>query len=457
MNSELPWYRFLGLTDDWKSSNFESVRKMLHHLWIRKSGSLQSIETHCFRVAKFCEENNITPDDLVNLSREKIEKLVGDYCDKCVERSRLKRSGRSVKYANTVLSCLKTFFTCNGFNRENGLELRLKGYHQPPRTRNLPEYIPTLKEAFALAERSGSKRNIALILTAITTGLRNTALRALRVSDILTELNEGIIPLLVKIDAHWNDRIPGACKNCIPYYAFICAKATEAIRAMLEERENIFGSYSPDEPLFISTYNQIGRDERRKRSLTRRELEIIVIKAAEAANIKEAKYVHVHTLRKVYETVLRSPLVDGDRMDPKDQEFLMGHLLGGSQDNYYDSSKTERLRELYAKLIFEDRTQDEIRSARKLATLVGLDAVKLISNKEREVGRSLSIREQQELLEKEIKTTLTHNQTETTPRRRQMIIPVSELRNYIANGWEYVPPPLPDDTAVVQRDEPNPL
>ncbi|MFQ5711658.1 MAG: hypothetical protein ACE5GD_07760 [Candidatus Geothermarchaeales archaeon] len=52
-------------------------------------------------------------------------------------------------------------------------------------------------------------------------------------------------------------------------------------------------------------------------------------------------------MRPAYETALRNP-----RLDPKDQEFLMGHILPGSQDPYYDKSKIEELRSKYASVNF---------------------------------------------------------------------------------------------------------
>jgi hypothetical protein len=57
--------------------------------------------------------------------------------------------------------------------------------------------------------------------------------------------------------------------------------------------------------------------------------------------------VHPHCLRKAFETALRD-----NGLDPKDQEFLMGHILPESQDTYYDKTKISELREKYAKIVF---------------------------------------------------------------------------------------------------------
>jgi len=363
-----------------------------------------------------------------------------------MERSRLR--GRSARSANTALACLKTFFACNGFNKQNGSELRVRGYHQPPRTSNRAEYIPTLQESLAMAERCGSKRDRAIILMLVTTGLRSSALRALRVGDIAAELKEEKEILWVNVEASWNDRISGACKNCIPYYTFTASIATEAIKSMLQERKDRFGSYSAEEPLFVSNYNQISSHERRMKPLTVAQLGIIVHKAAKAADIPRWKDVRPHTMRKVLQSVLRSPLTDGSQMDHQDQVFLMGHIQAGSLEHYYDSTKTEKMRELYSKLVFEDRSPAQefsLETTRKIAKLLGVDPFKVKATKEKEIGRQLSSQEEEGALEEEIELA-----REQQSQEEQKIVLPSELDQYIASGWTVVFQ-LADGRIVVRR------
>lgn len=52
-------------------------------------------------------------------------------------------------------------------------------------------------------------------------------------------------------------------------------------------------------------------------------------------------------MRKAYESALRN-----NRLDLKDQEFLIGHILSGTQDTYYDKTKVEDLRRKYAQVNF---------------------------------------------------------------------------------------------------------
>jgi integrase len=104
--------------------------------------------------------------------------------------------------------------------------------------------------------------------------------------------------------------------------------------------------------LFCSEYNQICKTDRKKKPLTPRQLQIIVKSAAKRSGMSQWEHVYPHCLRKSFETVLHSQLIDGSNMDVKVQEFLMGHILPGSQDAYFDSSKVEKMRILYSKLRF---------------------------------------------------------------------------------------------------------
>jgi len=145
---------------------------------------------------------------------------------------------------------------------------------------------------------------------------------------------------------------PNACKNNIPYYTFTCDEATQAIRLYLREREEKYGKIMPNEPLFASDYNQVPREIRDSKIMSPRQLQMVVKQAAKRARLPQWQFVTPHCLRKAFETVLHSELVDGGRLDPKIQEFFMGHILPGSEDTYFNRMDVEYLRAEYAKLNF---------------------------------------------------------------------------------------------------------
>jgi integrase len=425
---------------------------MLDHLRLRRSKSVGSAQTTCRILAAFCRGCLTSPDNLVRLPREQNEKLLQTHCDAMMGRSRLK--GMSARAANTVLACLKTFFRSNEFNIENNSELRVAAYHQTQRTRNIPEYVPTLQEALTMAERVGNKRDRAIILTLITTGLRNSALRALKVSDIRSELKQDTQVLRIQVKPDWNtERLAGACKNCIDYYTFTARVATEAIISMLREREAKSGPCSDQEPLFPSDHNQLPVELRRDKALSAGELEIVVKKAARAADIVQWNNVHVQTMRKVFERQLRSPLADGTRMDQKDQEYLMGHILPGSQDNYYDSSKIKAMRELFSKLVFDDKPHAHelsIQMWQKFAKVLGVDASQVTETramKEKELQRKLSMQEEEELLEQLAGQAIQDIRQRASATDK--IVQLTELEQHIESGWSFVAS-LGDGRAVIR-------
>ena len=54
---------------------------------------------------------------------------------------------------------------------------------------------------------------------------------------------------------------------------------------------------------------------------------------------------------------MKSEYEDSGRMDAKDQEFLMGHILPRSHDAYYDKTKIEGIRSEFARLVLRRMPQ----------------------------------------------------------------------------------------------------
>jgi len=203
-----------------------------------------------------------------------------------------------------------------------------------------------------MADSACSLRDRALILTLYSSGVRNSTLRALLYKDVEHELAQNIDNIMIPVYPEMKLVDPNACKNNIPYYTFICDEAAQAIKLQLLEREEKHGNILPYEPLFASDYNQIPREERGSTAMSARQLQHIVKQAALRATITDWQHVTPHSLRKAFETILHSELIDGGRLDPKIQEFFMGHILPGSQDAYFDQTNVEQLRAEYAKLKF---------------------------------------------------------------------------------------------------------
>lgn len=325
------------------SSEYKSVDALLKHL-SRKSGSEASKRTYLRRLYPFCLYAKMNPDELVDLPKGDVEGLVQAYADG------FNNDRYSKRYANNILAVLRAFFEANGFKNANALEV--EGYYTPTRYRKVPEYIPSKHEVYMMADSACSLRNRAIILTLYSTGLRNSTLRALLYRDVRGELEKSVANLMIPVYPEMKRIDPKACKNNIPYYTFACDEAAQAIRLYLREREDKYGGVADTDPLFASEYNQVSRECRKSRIMTERQLQNVIKSSARLAGIGRWRDVSPQCLRKAFETVLHSELADGGRLDPKIQEFFMGHILPGSQDNYFDSTKVEELRAEYSGLNF---------------------------------------------------------------------------------------------------------
>ena len=328
--------------DGW-ASEYVSVNLLLKHL-SRKSRSEGSRRAYLRRVCLLCISTGLTPGTLVKLPKNRIEKLVQEHADSYNDGK------HSIRYINNVIHLLKSFFNVNGFKGAKTLEI--ESYYMPSRYRKRPEYIPKKHEIYKMADSACSLRDRATILTLYSSGLRNSTLRALLYGDVEHELRRGIDNIMIPVYPEMKLVDPNACKNKIPYYTFICDEATQALKLYLREREEKYGKILDYEPLFASDYNQIPRDERSSKIISPRQLQQVVKQAARRAGISKSQYVTPKCLRKASETVLHSELIDGGRLDPKIQEFFMGHILPGSQDAYFDQTDVEQLRAEYAKLNF---------------------------------------------------------------------------------------------------------
>jgi integrase len=185
-----------------------------------------------------------------------------------------------------------------------------------------------------------------------STGLRNSTLRAIRYKDVAEDLEKDYSNVMIPVYPEMKEVDPNACKGGKPYYTFTCDEATQALKLYIKERKEKHGSIEGSEPLFCSEYNQLQKDDRKRKPLTSRELQIIVKSASKRAGISQWEAVHPHCLRKSFETVLHSPLIDGSNLDAEIHLFLIGHSLPGSQDPYFDRSKPDRMRTQYSRLRF---------------------------------------------------------------------------------------------------------
>ena len=329
------WEVFLKVKQ-W-SSEYESVDKYLNH-FKRKTRSEGTKELACDLLMRFCKFARKEPNELVKLSVAEASQIVQSYVDSLADR------GQSIRTVNVTLTFLRTFFRLNGFKGERQIDV--ERFFQPSRYRKESEYIPTAEEIYRMAYAAGSAKNKAMVLCLYTSGLRNSTLRGLRFKDVAEEL-ETLEIVKVPVYPEMKEIDPRACKGNIPYYSFFSKEAVKALKEYSSERREMFGNIADEEPLFASTSANVPPEVRRSTPVKRNTLDQVVRRSARKGGITRWKEVHPHCLRKAFEYALRNA-----GLDPKDQEFLMGHILSGTQDTYYDKTKVEYLRMKYAKVDF---------------------------------------------------------------------------------------------------------
>ena len=420
------------------SSEFESVDKALMH-YKRRVRSEKTRRNLLDFLKALCRFVNKNPDELIKLDVKEASKLVQAFLDGLAEKD------RSVRYVNVALAYIKAFFRVNGF--KNDREIKVERYYQPSRYRKRTEYVPTSDEIERMAYTARSKRNKAVILMLYTTGLRGSTLRALTVADVVEELKSGNNVVKIPVYAEMKERVPEACKGGIPYYSFVSKEAAEALREYLDERMERYGDLTDEEPLLCSEATNVPVEVRRKTPIMRKSLQQTVKRAARKAGLKNWKDVTPHCLRKAFESALRN-----NRLDVKEQEFLMGHILPGSQDAYYDSTKVEDLRRKYAQAVFFPQRPYSSEDLRRKQVL---DVVKLlgfpedrIKRVEEALAKYETVDEAMEQIRKlSLEGYKLSSNSNSDPKK---VVDEDKLERYLAQGWD-VQTVLPSGRIIIKK------
>jgi len=436
MSARRPWEILLKV-EGWKSG-YTSVDRLLRHL-IRKTKSEGSRATYLKTLSQFVRFTDLSPEQLVVLEKEQIEENVQAFCD----------LARAPRTANRKMEELKTFFKYNGFRTGNKCNLILERHYIGVRERSRPEYIPTEEEIQAILNEAGlNLKWRALFYVTYTTGLRSSTLRAVKYGDIRKEVEADVSPLLVRVYPEMKKIIPEACKNKIPYFTFISKDAVDAVKTYVADREIRLGPLEDDQILFCSDNRRIKKEKRPYSPLDMTAPEKMIRKAAKAARIREWRHVTPHCLRKAFERALRN-----SSLNTKDQEFLMGHILPGSQDTYYDFSKVEDLKIKYAGIRFFRTTEvDKLEMIKAFAKTLGIANIEIKIQKIREeepkvtdeeaVGRI--IKEELGIKPLEMRPAKYRKENSSTDcidnckRYESKLVSEDQLMPYVDGGWDII-------------------
>ncbi len=432
--------RVLRLDPDWRSSEFESVRRWI--LRLGRRGSVSTLRTYFKLLAWFVEYAGMSPDDFLRLPRERMEELIQGFCDRYSELGRK-------AMASNAMKAIRSFLRANKVRVE---ELELDDSY---RWMKRPEYVPTKEEVYRMASVAGLKWR-AIILCLFQSGLRNSALRALTYGMLKDQIESDVIPIRVHITEELRKIIPDACKEGVEYWTFFGREASEALRQYIAYRKEVQGGIEDDELLFPSDSRQIPRELRGKVPMDKWSLTKQLKRIARKAGIKDWRHIRAHSLRKTFRAVLDAGYIDGGQMAEDDKEYLMGHKLPGAKAPYHNAN-VDVLAQRYMRLDWSPggramSRQQILEALKAFAKTLGVEDLEIKIARMRESDPNI---DDVEAIGMIVKSELGIEKMRLEAQKRRnndpkKIIDEGELEHYLAEGWD-VQTVLPSGRILIRR------
>jgi len=288
-------------------------------------------------LARFCGKMSMTPTQFQALPQKKARDLVWNYVSEF--------KGSSPSTALTSMSALKSFYR-NKDGEKLTFDSARGGKHYIPnrRIRTRYESVPNKEDMYRMIDVAGSLRNRAMLLILFQSGIRVNALLNLQVGHIRSQLYpEPHVPLKLKITDEIDTKLRGYQLDY--YYTFLQAEAAQALREYLD----FFHKDSPDGTLLFQYYKYGSNQFSRQPGIGRLHEKDVwdLVKRCARKTGRDPKTIWTHTIRRSFRKVVRAADIDEDF-----KEALMGHLLRGSRENYFDRHDIEKLEQEYMKIDF---------------------------------------------------------------------------------------------------------
>jgi len=275
---------------------------------------------------RLCEFTSITPDEFQDLSRKEARDIAWKYIKTLLNKPSV---------ASITMSSLKSFYR-NKDGETLPFDSHKGGKHyfnNLRRKRVAYEHVPTKKEVYEIADMATKLRDRAMILVLFQSGIRVNALCSLKYGDVREQLDRNIIPLRLRITENIDSKLRG---YSIPFYdTFIEKEAVEALKKYCEWKHR---ESDNEAPLFIT---RSGKEFHPNHVWSNYK------KCIRRAGLN-AKSISLHGLRKAFRREVRTTNINQDYA-----EALMGHVLGGTRENYFNRNDSiEELKREYEKIDF---------------------------------------------------------------------------------------------------------
>ncbi len=272
---------------------------------------------------QFCNYMNIDPEEWRNLDKFEARDLAWKFVSKKAEKH--------PSTAKVILVALKSFYR-NKQGEQLPLDSGRGGKHYLP-TRHVKrsfEHIPNKQEMYQIVDMTSSLRDKTILLLLFQSGVRVNVIEHLTYGDVEDHLDEEIITL--KITPRLDYKLRG--RNIPFYYTFLNGEGAETLRRYCQVHHK--GSEG-DTPLFYT---------RQGNPVHQRWVWKVVKMCAERTGL-DPKTIWTHTIRKAFRKIVRQAPIDDD-----DKEQLMGHVIPGSREAYFDRKDVDLIKEAYQKCNF---------------------------------------------------------------------------------------------------------
>jgi hypothetical protein len=406
-------------------------------------GSPITAEVHLRRLSLFCEQNKLTPQELANLgktARKRLEDLIQDHV------TRMESEDKSPGYIAGILKGVKSWLAHNEVEVKRKVRISNRGATPSIGDERVPD-----KDELKTLLMYGDERASALMCLVAQSGLRLEVLGNAQGIDGLTigdlhELNVGDthveftrIPTMIAMR-------PSLSKANHRYLTFLPHEGCGFLSAYLDSRLAQGEALSPNVPVIANKVGYRNGDGTASLFMTTRNVSRII-----RDTMRPRFTWRPYVLRSYFATQLLLAESHGKISHPY-RVFFMGHK--GDMEARYSTNKgklpdilIEDMRQAFAASSEylettphpkQDKQEMLLEMWRQQAKLYGIDPMKVRIEKERELGKELSLDEEQELLTTEIKRLTLPQLNNNGKSFQSKIVSEEELASCIEEGWEII-------------------
>jgi len=387
----------------------------------------QAYADECFRrVGLMCIQNNTTPTDLAKLDSKSAANFIMDMIGK------LETNKKSACYIANCVKAVKNWMQYCGIEIKQRIRLPDKIL-----VTVADEIPPTVEELRRLLDACDLRARVACSLMAFC-GFRVEVLGSydgsdgLKVRDIsemvIDSENErvafGVVPAKVTVRRNLS-------KTRNQYFTFLCEESSEYLRIYLESRMQNGEKITADSPIITPKHSPyIGKH------VATNNVSDLMRRGIRDAGFSWRPYV----LRRYFDTRMMVAEADGMIIEAY-RAFWMGH--SGNIEATYTVNKAlsedvvQKMRDAYATAVdahLSTRTKRQIMTAEEVMATVNRAALVSFGYSEEELASlgDLAKLEPAQIQEHIKKKSFGLNGN------RQKVIPLSDVRLFIEQGWEYV-------------------